>query len=155
MVLGAVWGAVLPASVLPTRARPQAAHPTRTPGVDRAIPPGRSVERTAQTERGDANIEEDEESYRVLRGLGGIHDLAVSLDVKQPTSVAGNPYRRRRHIEKRIDYVFYRDGQQQGLEPVSIQRDFDELLDFEGKPGGYSIQEVPGAVTRVFGQFLN
>lgn len=87
---------------------------------------------------GDFNLNDDESSYRVLLGLSGLRDVAAALDAKQPTSLDSNPYHRKRHVDKRLDYAFCRDGNRQGLRPVSIQLDFLADLDFDGRPGTYS-----------------
>lgn len=87
---------------------------------------------------GDFNVEEEESSYRVLRALTGLRDVAIDLGARQPTSIRENPYHRPRHIDKRIDYVFFCEGNERGLRPLSIRREFDELLDFDGKLGSYS-----------------
>jgi len=87
---------------------------------------------------GDFNIQESELNYRVLLGLAGLRDVAVELDNRQSTALANTPYRQRRHGEKRIDYVFYRNGERRGLRPISIERRFDAPLDFGGEPGTFS-----------------
>lgn len=87
---------------------------------------------------GDFNFEETQPEYRVLTGLTGLRDVAAELDRRQATVWAGNAYRSPTHRGKRIDYVFVRDGTEAALQPVRVERIFDEPLELEGKPRSYS-----------------
>jgi endonuclease/exonuclease/phosphatase family metal-dependent hydrolase len=87
---------------------------------------------------GDFNLRDDEDAYAMLRGLSGLRDLAAELDHRQATSLKQNPYHPPDYIDERIDYVFCRDGASVGLQPKSIKRCFDEILDFGGEAGTYS-----------------
>ena len=87
---------------------------------------------------GDFNLLEDEAAYPMLLGLTGLRDLAAELDRRQATTLAQNPYHHPKHIDERIDYVFFRDGARLGLRPLSIERNFDQLLDFDGEAGSCS-----------------
>ena len=57
-----------------------------------------------------------------------------------PTTLADNPYRDSSVFEpeSRIDYVFARPGLRRGLRILSVERVFDEALEFEQEPGAYS-----------------
>ncbi|HIL99374.1 MAG TPA: hypothetical protein EYG46_00070 [Myxococcales bacterium] len=94
--------------------------------------------RTPLIALGDFNLEETETSYRVLLGLSGLRDTAVDLGVVQPTWISESPYQTVGQSDKRIDYIFCRDGHQQGIEPRKMSREFAEALDFDGVAGGYS-----------------
>ncbi len=87
---------------------------------------------------GDFNLVESEDGYAVLRGLSGLNDVAATLDRRETTTRAGNPYRRKARDDGRIDYVFERPGGRQRLVPTSIERIFDASLQFRGEPGNYS-----------------
>jgi endonuclease/exonuclease/phosphatase family metal-dependent hydrolase len=89
---------------------------------------------------GDFNFRETSPEYRILMGLTGLGDVAVSLDARQPTVTLSNSYRLARGAtgESRLDYVFYRDGQERGVHPASIRRVLDESVEVAGMPGNYS-----------------
>lgn len=87
---------------------------------------------------GDFNVQEYETGYQLLRGLAGLRDVAATLDRREATSRADNPYHRANHVDARIDYVFDRPGVDLAPVPRSIQRIFDAPLDFDGTPGTYS-----------------
>ncbi|MCZ6462930.1 MAG: hypothetical protein O7A09_01225, partial [Proteobacteria bacterium] len=55
------------------------------------------------------------------------------------TVLADHPYRGAGHLPgERIDYVFVRDGERATARPVSVERTFDEWLDFDGQRGAHS-----------------
>jgi len=84
---------------------------------------------------GDFNFREDGPEYFAFTRIAGLVDAGVALDVRQPTSVADNPYHGvGHHAEERIDYVFSRPG----AEVRNLQRDFDQPLVFGGEAGAYS-----------------
>ena len=88
---------------------------------------------------GDFNFREEQAPYRTLRGLTGLRDAAAELDRRAPTTSAENPYRSDKRLPaQRIDYVFARDGAQQRLTLRSLDRIFDEPLDFDGRSAAYS-----------------
>ncbi len=87
---------------------------------------------------GDFNLVESEDAYRMLLGLSGLTDVAASLDRRQITSIARNPYHRDHHIDQRIDYVFCRNGTRSGVRPATIERVFDGELEIDGEAGAYS-----------------
>jgi endonuclease/exonuclease/phosphatase family metal-dependent hydrolase len=87
---------------------------------------------------GDFNLVESEDAFSMLLGLAGFTDAAARLDHRQPTSLANNPYHRLGHIDQRIDYVLLRNGDRLSLGPVSIQRVFDQGLEFGAEPAAYS-----------------
>jgi endonuclease/exonuclease/phosphatase family metal-dependent hydrolase len=103
---------------------------------------------------GDFNFEEDEVGYGVLVGLTGFRDTAVEIDRRQPTVHRGNTYRSTsRKADKRIDYVFVRDGRHVGVRTRWVERVFDEPFVVDGRPASYSnhagvlseIEIVPGS----------
>jgi sphingomyelin phosphodiesterase 2 len=88
---------------------------------------------------GDFNFGEGEPEYAVLAGLTGMRDVAAELDRRQPTIWRGNTYRsRRRKPDRRIDYVFARNGAASDLSPRRAQRIFDETFRLGGLPTSYS-----------------
>jgi endonuclease/exonuclease/phosphatase family metal-dependent hydrolase len=65
---------------------------------------------------GDFNFQEGQPEYTVLTGLTGMRDIAAVLDRREPTIFRGHPYRpRRRKPDRRIDFVFARDGAARSL----------------------------------------
>jgi endonuclease/exonuclease/phosphatase family metal-dependent hydrolase len=86
---------------------------------------------------GDFNMVEHEPEYVVLAGLAGLRDVAAELDRRQPTKFADNRYRPKQS-EKRIDYLFVRDGMGASVQAVSIRRIFDEPLALGGRQLSYS-----------------
>jgi endonuclease/exonuclease/phosphatase family metal-dependent hydrolase len=87
---------------------------------------------------GDFNFREKEPDYRVLTGILGLGDVAARLDQRQATTLGQNPYRSGMGLDRRKDYVFARDGANQGIEPRNIQRVFDEPLEIDGRRAAYS-----------------
>jgi sphingomyelin phosphodiesterase 2 len=88
---------------------------------------------------GDFNFQEGQAGYSVLTGLTGFRDAAAEIDRRQPTVFRENVYRAlRRKPERRIDYLFVRDGRHLGVTTRSVERVFDEVLDFGGRPASYS-----------------
>lgn len=87
---------------------------------------------------GDFNTREGEVPYAILRDIGGLRDVAASLDRRQATCLSPHPYRPTRAGEARIDLILARGGGGLAVRDISIERVFDEPLDFEGQPGAYS-----------------
>ncbi len=87
---------------------------------------------------GDFNITESEDGYRVLRGLSGLRDVAVSLDRRLATVRHGNPYRKPTSLDARIDYVWQRPGAHRRAVAKKLERVFDAPLEIDGDPGNYS-----------------
>lgn len=88
---------------------------------------------------GDFNLREDRPEYRVLVGLAHLRDAAAALDRRQPTSLAGSPYRTAGHApEERIDYAFSRDGTARGARPLAVRRVFDEPIRLGARSAAYS-----------------
>jgi sphingomyelin phosphodiesterase 2 len=88
---------------------------------------------------GDFNFQEGQAGYSVLTGLTGFRDAAAEIDRRQPTVFRGNVYRALRgKPDRRIDYLFIRDGRRLGVTTRSVERVFDEILDFGGHPASYS-----------------
>jgi endonuclease/exonuclease/phosphatase family metal-dependent hydrolase len=102
---------------------------------------------------GDFNFTEQDVEHGVLTGLTGLRDVAVELDRRQPTALRANPFRGKRGRDRRIDYVFARDGLDARVEPRSIERVLDEVFPLAGRPASVSdhagllaeVEIVPGA----------
>lgn len=98
--------------------------------------------RVAQTREpvmiaGDFNLEEGDVEYRVLAGLTGGRDAAAEVRRRIPTVFPGNAYRNG-HREKRIDYVWLRDGREGSLQAHSVERVFDQPIEIRGQRASYS-----------------
>ncbi len=88
---------------------------------------------------GDFNVSENQPEYRVLTGLTGLRDAGVELDRRIPTVFRGNPYRIRGiKPDRRIDYIFARNGGRHSIAPVDVEAIFDEPLEIGGRTGTYS-----------------
>jgi len=108
---------------------------------------------------GDFNFVDDAPEYSVLTGLTGARDTALEYGDPLPTKLSDNAYRRspsRLRVERRIDYVFVRDGAGIALRPTEVDRIFDESIEIDGVPAAYSnhagvyaeIEVEPLAVSR-------
>lgn len=101
---------------------------------------------------GDFNFSESDVEHRVLCGLAGLRDVAAELDQRQATALRGNPYRGARKSDRRIDYVFARDGIHARVAPRRVVRVLDEVFTLEGRAASVSdhagllaeIEIVPG-----------
>ena len=87
---------------------------------------------------GDFNFDEDQPEYTVLTGLSRLRDVAADLDRREQTVMTENAYRAGSKVGKRIDYIFTRDGSERGIEPVRVERIFDQPLEFRGRRASYS-----------------
>jgi endonuclease/exonuclease/phosphatase family metal-dependent hydrolase len=88
---------------------------------------------------GDFNFADDHPEYGILTGLTGLRDVAVELDSRSATVLGRNPYRAYTHKrDRRVDYVFARDGAITGIVPLRTQRVFDERLEIDGDPASFS-----------------
>jgi len=87
---------------------------------------------------GDFNMHEGSEEYDVWRALAGVDDVAVRLDARRDTVEVGHPYSSGPGEDQRIDYAFVRDGDAARLQPVAIERIFDQPIDLGGHEGRYS-----------------
>lgn len=88
---------------------------------------------------GDFNLRERTPEYEVLMGLSGLRDVAAELDRREATVQASNPYRLgTAKPDRRVDYVFVRDGEQTQFSPRSIQRRFAEPFLFKGNAASHS-----------------
>jgi hypothetical protein len=68
-----------------------------------------------------------------------MRDIAAVLDRREPTIFRGHPYRpRRRKPDRRIDFVFARDGAARSLIGRSVERVFDESVQPNRHSVGYS-----------------
>ncbi len=88
---------------------------------------------------GDFNIRPGDPEYRVLQGLTGLRDAAAESGTPQPTVTRSNPYRS--HSDKpnrRIDFVFVRDGVQHRLRSKTTRIVFDEVFPISGEKNSYS-----------------
>ncbi len=88
---------------------------------------------------GDFNFRERTPEYRVLTGLSGLRDVAAELDCREATVQASNPYRRgRTKPDKRVDFVFIRNGERAAFTSRSIRRSFVEPFLLEGDVASHS-----------------
>jgi endonuclease/exonuclease/phosphatase family metal-dependent hydrolase len=88
---------------------------------------------------GDFNFADDHPEYTILTGLTGLRDVALELDSPSATVLGRNPYRGYTHKpDRRVDYVFARDGEATGIVPLETQRIFDERLEIDGDPASFS-----------------
>jgi endonuclease/exonuclease/phosphatase family metal-dependent hydrolase len=88
---------------------------------------------------GDFNAGEGKPVYRVLSGLSGLHDSALTLDRRQNTVRRANAYRSSKSSpDQRKDYIFYRDGAAGTLRPVALRRVFDRNFTIDGETGSFS-----------------
>ena len=88
---------------------------------------------------GDFNFREEDPEYRVLRGLAHVRDVATESGHPEPTIFRGNPFRAgKRNSDRRVDYLFVRDGRQQGVRVRETRRVFDEVFELGGNPASYS-----------------
>jgi hypothetical protein len=67
-----------------------------------------------------------------------VRDAAAETGQRVPTVHRGNAYRGSSAKEKRIDYVFLRDGGGRGLAPRAVRRVFDDAWEIHGQPASYS-----------------
>jgi endonuclease/exonuclease/phosphatase family metal-dependent hydrolase len=88
---------------------------------------------------GDFNFREGQPEHRILTGLTGLRDVAAELDHRAPTIARSNPYRRDSpKPDRRVDFVFARDGRDRGLVARSVEAAFDETFLLDGEPSSYS-----------------
>jgi sphingomyelin phosphodiesterase 2 len=88
---------------------------------------------------GDFNFREGDPEYRVLQGLTRLRDVAAEFGRPEPTVFRGNPFRAGgRKTDRRIDFLFVRDGSQLGVRARETRRVFDEVFELGGKPASYS-----------------
>lgn len=81
---------------------------------------------------GDLNFVESSVEHRVLTGLTGLRDVAIELDQRQPTALRSNPFRGGGSRDRRIDYVFARDGRHAHALPNRLERVLDDVFLLEG-----------------------
>ena len=103
---------------------------------------------------GDFNLREGQPEYRILLGLTGLRDAAASIDHRQPTITADNPYRARptKVSEDRIDYIFTRGGRARAVDVIGAERSFDAILDFAGRKATYSDHAGVSALLAIHGE---
>jgi len=88
---------------------------------------------------GDFNLREHTPEYEVLTGLSGLRDVAAELDRREATVQSSNPYRLgSSKPDRRIDYVFMRDGAQTLLSPETIEREFAKPFLVKGNAASHS-----------------
>ena len=103
---------------------------------------------------GDFNFNEEHPEHAILTGLSGLRDAAAELGSRQATVLQSNPYRgNTSKPDRRVDYVFVRDGRSTGILPIRTRRVFDEVFQLEDGPASCSnhagvfaeLQLVPGS----------
>jgi hypothetical protein len=88
---------------------------------------------------GDLNFTDDQPEHAILTGLTGLRDAAAELDSPSATVLRTNPYRAHsRKPDRRVDYVFTRDGGGDAIVPLHTRRVFDEPLELRGEPASCS-----------------
>jgi endonuclease/exonuclease/phosphatase family metal-dependent hydrolase len=88
---------------------------------------------------GDFNFREGDPEYRVFKGLARVRDVAAEFGRPQPTVFRDNPFRScEPENERRVDFLFVRDGSQLGVRARETRRVFDEVFELGGEPASYS-----------------
>jgi endonuclease/exonuclease/phosphatase family metal-dependent hydrolase len=88
---------------------------------------------------GDFNFQDDQAGYWVLTGLTGFRDAAAEVGRRMPTLHRGNAYRAKPNKrERRIDYLFARDGDRLAVRTLQVERIFDEPIEIAGRAASYS-----------------
>ncbi len=81
---------------------------------------------------GDFNTQESDALYEVLKTSLGVSDAFRELNPEDPGYTSDgktNPYKSNPDKRKRVDYIFYRDGQALDLKPVQSQVVFDQPIE--------------------------
>lgn len=79
---------------------------------------------------GDFNFTYGSKEQIVLRGLSGLRDLAREAGHAENTVLRSNPFRANsRKPDRRVDYIFARDGSGLRVRTRSVRRIFDEPID--------------------------
>ncbi len=87
---------------------------------------------------GDLNFQETDDEYRVLTGLTQLRDAAGAVGWREPTVDSNNPFRSKLVRDKRVDYVFVRDGDRSGLRVEAVRNGFDQPFEIDGRPAAFS-----------------
>lgn len=93
--------------------------------------------REPATVMGDFNLTDSTSEYEILRGLTGLRDVAVEMGRTQPTVYGAHPLRKTRR-DRRIDYVFLRDGDGRAVKPLGVRRAFDDVFEIHGRKASFS-----------------
>ncbi len=103
---------------------------------------------------GDFNFLDVHPEHAILTGLTGLRDAAAELGSPSASVLRTNPYRANSSKpDRRIDYVFVRDGGGTAVRPLQSRRVFDERIELDGSPASCSnhagvlaeLELVPGA----------
>jgi endonuclease/exonuclease/phosphatase family metal-dependent hydrolase len=103
---------------------------------------------------GDFNFVDEHPEHAILTGLAGLRDAAAELGSRSATVLRANPYRAHSSKpDRRVDYVFVRDGGGTAIRPLQSRRVFDERIELDGGPASCSnhagvlaeLELVPGA----------
>lgn len=81
---------------------------------------------------GDFNTREDQPVYRQLREALGLQDAFRESHPDDPGYTSDgltNPYKDNPEARKRVDYIFYRPGQNMDLQVLSAKLAFDQAVD--------------------------
>lgn len=87
---------------------------------------------------GDFNFTDRHIEHGVLTGLTGLRDTALEIGQPQATALHQNPYRGAKKPDKRIDYVFARDGRDVHVSARKVVRVLDEIFELGGRPASVS-----------------
>jgi endonuclease/exonuclease/phosphatase family metal-dependent hydrolase len=96
---------------------------------------------------GDFNFTDRHDEHALLTGLSRLRDAALELGDPQATTLARNPYRGDLKPDRRIDYVFVRDGAGARVRPLASRRVLDEVFELRGRPA--SVSDHAGLVADV------
>jgi endonuclease/exonuclease/phosphatase family metal-dependent hydrolase len=87
---------------------------------------------------GDFNFRERDAGHKILTGLTGLRDVAAELDRRRATVQARNAYRSGSKPDRRIDYVYTRDGAFQRARPRWIELAFDAPIRIGDQSASFS-----------------
>jgi endonuclease/exonuclease/phosphatase family metal-dependent hydrolase len=88
---------------------------------------------------GDFNFLDQHPEHEILTGLAGLRDAAAELGSPSASVLRANPYRAHSSKpDRRVDYVFVRDGSGTAIRPLRSRRVFDERFELGGVPASCS-----------------
>jgi endonuclease/exonuclease/phosphatase family metal-dependent hydrolase len=125
----------------------QARYSSRVPHQYHALRAGQIVQLAIHAMRidspvlaiGDFNLYDDDDGYQILTGLTGLRDVASELGRPEATLLRSNTYRQFRQTpNRRVDYLFHRDGGEMALHAHSVKRIFNQPFQIAEEPASYS-----------------